>query len=221
MSIFRRISATLIAGAEQTVSRIENQDAIIGAALADGRQAAARARSRLAQIQRDGDKLKQSITTLSQQATQWEKRAAEKKNSDHALALECMKRRKTCRQQLDEKERQLSRHIEVEQQARKALQDVEQRLSTIEQQRNQLRTRQSAADAQRIIAAIETSDSLSIDQSLARWEDRISEQEYLYGSSDLPDNCGTTDELEKQFVSDEESAELARELEALVNDGGE
>ena len=45
MSLFRRITTTVTSSVDKAVSKVENHDAIINAALRDTQQAAARARA--------------------------------------------------------------------------------------------------------------------------------------------------------------------------------
>ena len=52
MSLFQRITATVTSHVDRAVSRVENHDAIVEAALRDTRQAAVRARVRLRRLQR-------------------------------------------------------------------------------------------------------------------------------------------------------------------------
>ena len=57
MSIIRRLQATISAGLDNAVSQVENHDAVVEAALKDARTAAARARVRLARVQKEEETL--------------------------------------------------------------------------------------------------------------------------------------------------------------------
>ena len=58
MSLIRRISTSITSSVDRAVSRVENHDAIVNAALRDTQQAAARSRVRLERVRKDGRALK-------------------------------------------------------------------------------------------------------------------------------------------------------------------
>ena len=55
MSLIRRISASITSSVDRAVSRVENHDAVINAALRDTQQAAARSRVRLERVRKEGE----------------------------------------------------------------------------------------------------------------------------------------------------------------------
>lgn len=213
MSLFTRLSATLIAGVDKTVGRMEDHDAIINASVKDSRRALARAQIRLQHLQRDGAEIRKNIDDNEAQVRDWTRRATSSNDSDRERALACMQRRKTCNENLQRYRESLQRHEQMELQVKQSITELEKRLQQITEQRNQLRTRESVTQAHQIINRLDRDEIGTIHDSLERWDMKIRESEYIEG----PIISETTaDALEAQFNSEEEALELQAELERLL-----
>ncbi len=75
MSLIRRITTSITSSVDRAVSKVENHDAIIDAALRETRQAAARSRVRLERVRRDGDGLRNRHRELQTAIGRWTERA--------------------------------------------------------------------------------------------------------------------------------------------------
>ena len=75
MRLIKRISTTVSSTLDKAVSKVENHDAIINAALRETQQAAARSRVRLVRVQKDGNNLKARRDELRKAVLQWTERA--------------------------------------------------------------------------------------------------------------------------------------------------
>jgi phage shock protein A len=213
MSLFKRISATLFSRVDQAVSQIENHDAVIDASIRDARRVAAHAKVRLTRVRNDGQRLRAKLESLRQAEASWTERARACAGTDEDTALECLRRRRVCQRQSQELESTLDRHGELERRLTTEVQDLESRVSDISQQRNLMRTRQSAADALRSINAIDSTAAIDIDDTFERWEIQITEAELAAGHTD------TTDNLERQFLKAEDREVLRAELRAITSEG--
>jgi phage shock protein A len=211
MNLFTRLSATLTGKVEEFVSQVENHDAIVAIALKDTRAAVARARVQLDRVQKDGAKMRASLEEAGRKAALWEERARSTAASDENKALECIARRNQCREQITRTRTLLQQHEVMESRMRADLQHMEQRLGEITQQQNLMRSRQSTAEAMRVISKLGSQNAASaIEETFDRWEGMLSEAEYRYTAS-------PADTLEAEFVSTENTAELKAELSALLN----
>ncbi|MBX2823356.1 MAG: PspA/IM30 family protein [Gammaproteobacteria bacterium] len=215
MSLFTRLSATLVAGVDRTVSRIENHDAIVEASLREGRRAQAQARIRLRQVQRDGEKLKEREQTLETQIELWNERARATHDDDRARALECIRRRKLASTELDRVRELLKQHRKLDTDVRASLDHMGQRLQEMTQQRNQLRTRESAAQAQKVLTRIESSRDGTVDDTFERWEVSISENEIV---NEFDPVGSDLDDFDAEFVAAEDRVELELELDQLLTE---
>ncbi len=210
MSLIRRISTSITSSVDRAVSRVENHDAIIDAALRDTQQAAARSRVRLERVRKDGHNLRSRRTNLRQAVGRWTERARKTAAGDEAKALECLRRRKDCEAQLERLEVSIEKHDELELRITEQVKKIETRIGEIAQQRNMMRSRQSVADAMRTINNIEGVSYGEIEDTFDRWEINLGETEILMGAM--------TDKytLESEFIAEEDLAELRIELDELL-----
>lgn len=213
MKLFSRISATVLAGVDKTVSHVENHDAVIEASIKETQRAAARAKVRLQRVKRDGDVLHSRQQSLKQKIEHWTTRAKENHESDRALALQCVARRKRCIAELQELETNLAQHTKLQESLTQSIVAIEKRAVEMSQQRNRMRSRESTAEAQRIISRVDRIDSGGVDDIFERWDISISESEINAG---VANELDVVDTLDEQFNTAEAAIELETELDQLL-----
>jgi phage shock protein A len=209
MSLIRRISTSITSSVDRAVSKVENHDAIINAALRDTQQAAARSRVRLERVRKDGQSLKTRQSNLQLAVSRWTDRAKSIAASDETRALECLRRRKDCEAQLHNLRDSIDKHDELEAKIADQVKKIEARVSEVAQQRNMMRSRQSVAEAMRTINNIEGVSYGEIEDTFDRWEINLGETEILTGTR--------TDPLDSAFMAEEDTAELRAELSELLH----
>ena len=212
MSMFKRISTTITSSVDKAVSRVENHDAIINAALQETQAAAAKSRVRLARVQRDGESLRTRHRELKTAIGRWTERAKKVAPDDESKALECLRRRKDCEVQLKNLDASIANHCELEQRVTENLKKIEARIGEVSHQRNMMRSRQSVAEATRIVNNIEGVSYGQIEDTFDRWEINLGESEIMVGSS-----CNT-DTLDSTFLAEEDQDELRAELADLLGE---
>ena len=210
MSLIRRISTSITSSVDRAVSKVENHDAIINAALRDTQQAAARSRVRLERVRKDGNSLKTRHSNLLLSISRWTERAKSIGAADEGKALECLRRRKDCEMQLQNLELSIEKHEELESRIAEQVKKIEVRIGEVAQQRNMMRSRQSVAEAMRTINNIEGVSYGEIEDTFDRWEINLGETEILMGAHT------TTDPLDSAFLAEEDTAELREELSVLL-----
>ena len=215
MSLIQRISATISSSVDRAVSKVENHDAIIAAALRDTQRAAARSRVRLARVQKDGANLKTRYRELELASVRWAERAKRIAAEDEGRALECLRRRKECQTQLAGLSESIAHHEELEARIGEQVKKIEARVGEVTQQRNLMRSRQSVADAMRAIHDIEGGGAGDIEDTFDRWEINLGESEFLCSTANVSDT------LDNAFLAEEERVELRAELEELLDDSEE
>lgn len=211
MGIIRRISATVSSTVDRAVSRVENHDAIVEAALRETQQAAARARVRLARVRKDGASLKTRHAALAEASGRWTARAKSVAATDEAKALECLRRKRECEAQMTAVAEALTRHEELEAEVSSQVKTIEQRIGEVTQQRNLMRSRQSVSEALRAIHSVDGVSQGDIEETFDRWEAHLGETELRVGLIEGGDL------LEKTFAAEEDDAELRAELDALIS----
>jgi phage shock protein A len=209
MSLINRIYATVSARVDRVVSEIENHDAVVESAIRDNQQSLARAKVRFNRLQTDGRRIQQRLENLRTAEQQWCARARNNAEGDEQIALQCLKKRRECRQQIATLENALSDHINAEGKLSRDMSTIEERLREINQQRNLMRTRESTAEAMRTFNSIKDYCGVSIDDTFEKWETRVLEAELASG------NLECTDELEERFIEEEEIEDLRLELDAI------
>ena len=215
MSLIRRISTSITSTVDRAVSKVENHDAIINAALRDTQQAAARSRVRLERVRKDGHGLRTKRGNLEVAVKRWTERAKSVAGEDEAKALECLRRKKECELQLRNLAESIAKHDELESRIAEQVKKIEARIGEVSQQRNMMRSRQSVADAMRTIHDIEGVSYGDIEDTFDRWEINLGEAEILTGS------VTEGDPLETAFIAEEEAEELRAELSILLKEDEE
>jgi phage shock protein A len=210
MSLIRRISTSITSSVDRAVSKVENHDAIVNAALRETQQAAARSRVRLERVRKDGHSLKTRHSSLKEAIDRWAERARSVATDNESKALECLRRRKECEQQIQNLEESIAKHDELEARVSDQVKKIEARIGEVAQQRNMMRSRQSVADAMRTINNVEGVSYGEIEDTFDRWEINLGETEILMGAAT------NSDLLESAFLAEEDTAELRAELEDLL-----
>ena len=213
MNLVRRLSATFTSTVDRAISRVENHDAIIHAALRDAELGAAKARVRLERLRKDGAGLRSRHAALVAAEQRWQERAKQLASSDEARALECLRRRRDCETQLGNLALAIESHDELERRIAEQVRNIESRIGEIAEQRNRMRSRESVADAMRAIRSIEGPGIMDIEEAFDRWEVRLGANEYLFAGERAPDP------LDAGLGAEEETRELRAELATLVDAG--
>ena len=211
MNIFRRITATVSGSLEQAATQLENHDAVIDVALRQTRAAAAKAKVRLSRVQRDGQRLADKLAEHERMIGMWELRARKVADSDEDKALECISRRNRERTLHKAAASALTAHTARERELAGTVARIDEKLAELDGQRNLLRTRHSAAQAERALSKLESDATCGVDDVLERWEMRILETEYATPATDSGDT------LDDAFQAEEDAASLRADLDDLLD----
>jgi len=216
MGFFKRITATVTANVDNAIATMENHDAVLEASLADMRRASAKSKARLRRVEADGARLRGKLEQLETARQRWTTRAARHADSDEATALECLKRRRAAAAQRDDCAEALARHDTLVSKLSASIEKIDQRYRELDQTRTLMQTRERAAQAAHTIDAFgDHGVGTNIDDTLERWEARISE--YEVDDTTDPD----AERFEQTFIDEELRAELREELDALKNSSEE
>jgi phage shock protein A len=212
MKGLKRFTASIVSSFESVVGQLENHEALVGVAIREAEEAAGRAKGQLSRVQRDGHAMRKRHQELRERIEVWQGRAVRCAPVDEEKAIECVRRRQRLLAQAAGQEEQIVRHGTLEKQLAADLASVQEKLVALRQQRNLLRTRQSRAEALRLLQSVDSVAMGEIDDIFDRWEGKISGLEMFseLSSSQLEDD------LEAQFSTAEEDDELRKVLTALV-----
>jgi phage shock protein A len=214
MSLFKRISVSVRSQLDSAVSRIENHDAIIDAALQESRDAIARLKLEQSRIDRKLQAADSEMETLRKDEQRWVRRAKALAERDESQAIACLERRDRCTDQIKQLQQQYDHYNEMAFRLSKDLSKLEQKLIHDEQRLQAFRGRDLTAKAQTALQDVICSDSSDLDQTFDRWEFAITRKEMRQQSVDTP--LDSTDAFEERFQREERLAAHKAELKSLM-----
>lgn len=214
MNSLRRLTASILSSFEGVIGQLENHEALVTTAIREAERSAGRAKTQLIRVQKDGIAMRKRIEELREQASTWEERAKRIAEQDQTKALECVRRRQRHLSEAAKIEEQAIGHVKLERQLNADLAVVQEKLNALRHQRNIMRTRESRAEALRVVHSVDSSTIGEIDDIFDRWEARISACEHHVESSVTSE----VDELTQEFSSKEEEGELQAILATLVSE---
>ena len=214
MNLFSRITATLEHSANCAVRRFENHDAIAETSLAHARQALCKANQRYHRLQNSGDDLRTRLADKQTEAEQWTTRACKSASTDESRALECLALRKRCHEQIHQLEQSLVKHETLEDQLCTQLKTMQSRLEQMSDQRNEMRSRESMAEAVQVMDRIDSTGADSVDAVFERWEMSIADTEIRREIH--TDLTSTKPPLQRELEAEEREEDLRDELAELV-----
>ena len=217
MSILKRFVTTVHASVDRTLAGIENHEAVVDAALTESRQALARAKVRLARLEKDGMEQRNCVTELVTEIEIWNERARSVATADREKALACIQRRRLCEQALHSAKAQMHEHGKIIKRVRDSISESSGRVQTLQAQRNQMRSREAAAHAGQIVHKLDGRVGDDVEAAIERWEVSVGQAELMTDRYPLTERY---DELAEHFISEEENNLLETELEMLLNEEG-
>ena len=210
MSIFKRLSATLVSRIDRVVGEIENHDAVVQATLNDMRKKVAEAKVRLKQVHREKERLEQQILEQQDNTQRWRKRAIDCAKTDETKALECVSRGRHCEHQVARLQQAVSQYHQAADKLSHDIQTAEQRLSEVKQKATLMRARQSTSSALHSTSESNNDATQQLDDTFDRWEINISQTEMAI------DHHDPVDLIEREFIMSEQEDELRHELATLL-----
>jgi phage shock protein A len=208
----KRLFASVSAGFEDFVTKVENHEAVASCAIDELRAAAARVRVQHARLLTQIDRLEAQRRRAIEDEASWERRAVALADQDEAKALECVRRAERSRNRCDALAAQIGEQTRLAEELRERLTDLEARLAEVELKRTALSSRAVRAAA---LSCTRSERDESIDAAFDRWETTVLADEY----GDAPLHTAS-DPLEQELRSAEEQARLETRLAELKSNKG-
>lgn len=210
----RRLIASMSAGFEDFVTKVENHEAVAECMIDEVREATAQVRVQRARVQAHIDRFEKQLAELEADETRWNERALTLADSDESRALQCVGRARQAASRRGVIATQLEQHRALAEDLRGRLMDLEQRLSDLQLKKTALSSRAARTQA---VKASQRCGRDSAEAVFDRWETAVVTDEYR---DDVDLDGG--DPLERQFQEQETTAELKARLEELkARHGGE
>lgn len=215
MSLIKRFVATVHTSLDRTLAGLENHEAVVDAALTESRQAVARARVRLARLEKDGAEQRNRVSELTTQIELWNERARSIALDDREKALACIQRRRQCEHELQGAKTQMQSHEKIIRRVRDSITDSTTRLQSLQNQREQMRSREAAAHAGQIVNRLDSKAGAEVEDAIERWEVTVGQAELLAEHYPVVTD---SDDFEQSFITAEENQLLETELNILLKD---
>lgn len=212
MSRIQRWKLSMTSWVDGVLSQIENHEASVNAAIGRVRQATARARVQLRRVERDQQRLRESLTREHRAAERWRTRAVD--TQDEEAAIECLRRHKAAKRRVEVLGTRLAEHERSHDELREGIGALNGQLAELNERKHLMCTRQSRAEAAQGMA-VAGEPMADLEDLFDRWETRVGEIEL---ASELAEPI---DAFESRFDEVEEIAELRTELEAIRSVAGE
>ena len=214
MRLFKRISSTVLSSVDKVVGEMENHDAVVESMLRDLNKAAAETKIRLKRVNADGSKMREQFNKLSEDENRWQARAQAFASEDENKALACLERRQRCQEEQLRLNEVLDQHAETEKRLIEQAKVIEKRHVEISNKRHLLKSRQSVAEANRVVSAVVGSDSIGINDAFDRWEVSIAKSEVGYADSSIHE-LDSIDRFELDIIETEKQEKLLSELKKI------
>lgn len=208
MTVTRRFFTTISSSFDWVICQLENHEALVSSAINELQVAGRKAKSQLAKVKKDGTRLRTRIVELRTASERWEERAKRVADKDQDKALECLKRRNSLRTEISHLETQEREHSKLEAQLTQDLSQMQGRIDELKRKKNQFAARQTRQDVLRSQVTDNVGLIGELDDIFEKWDNKIALSEPI----DFVD-----DQLETEFVANEEREALAHELEELLN----
>lgn len=218
----KRLMASVSAGFEDFVTRVENHEAVADCAIDDLRKAAARVRVQQARTATQSKRLDDRIASLEAEAERWRARALRVADaggagggagpSDETKAIECVRRARRTELECASLTEQRDRYRSLAEELRGRLSELERRLADAQLRRTALSSR--AVRAQTLRSAERCAPEESLEAVFDRWDTVVTADEYRDGV-ELAEGLDAGDVLEREFADEEDLAGLRGDLEAL------
>lgn len=207
MNLLKRLSYSLAASFEEIMNQVENHEALVDGAIAEMREASARAQTRMKRVRTDGERMTARITVLRNSIQLWEERAKRTSTTDREKALVCIERRDQCKKELLTLEREQKEHEQLCRQLERDLSTIGSKISELNRRKNVLAAQELRAQTLSLAQPAHILAIDEVDEIFERWEEKINQR---------PLHPNAADPLEDGFISEERRCELEAELELLL-----
>lgn len=221
MSIFKRLSATVVSGIDSLVGEIEDHNAVVEVAIRDLQKQIAAARVRFNTLEWERDRLLEQVAEHRQLVTLWKQRAVKSAESgDEEKALECLGRSRNCEARAAQLEKSSGQFAQTAKKLRESISKLESALQASKQKQSLMRAREASG---RAIAMNATNSDAHRDltDTFERWEiNLVNAEMYESDGNNLMTDEIAVDQFEEAFINAEARTDLQAELAQLMKEKG-
>lgn len=208
----KRLAASISAGIEEVVTKLENHEAVADCMLEDLRRGVAQIRVQQSRIDAQAKRTAKQLAATEADEQRWNERALQLADTDENKALQCVQRAEHSAKSAANLREQLTAHQATVDELGARIIEMEAKLSELTLKRATLSSRELRARTGRTALNPEGLDSAN--QLFERWETSVMTEEYAGGLDTLGGNIAT-DVLEREFSEAENQAALKARLAEL------
>jgi phage shock protein A len=208
----KRLAASISAGIEEVVTKLENHEAVADCLLEELRQGIAQIRVQQARIDAQAKRTATKLEEAEADHARWNKRALQLADADESKALQCIQRAEYSEKAAITLREQLQAHQATVDELGARIIEMESKLGDLTLKRASLSSRELRAKSSRSAFSPEGVESAT--QLFDRWEAAVMTDEYAGGLDSMGGHIAT-DVLEREFSEAENQASLKAKLAAL------
>ncbi len=206
----RRIAATVSAGFEDALSRIENHEAVAETALQDLRKSVAQIAVQRRRAEAEVERLQVQQSSAVKAQADWQQRALAVAAEDEPRALQCLARAETAATQEEELGGQIAAHQALVDELGATLERAQAQLQTLSLKKSALSARDVHSRSLREVDAVTTNPQ--VQDVFDRWETQVLAEEA--GVLAQPHSA---DAFERAFLAEEEQLRLRAKLDRILD----
>lgn len=210
MKTFRRLFVTLKSQIDSVADEFENHEALAGAAIKDLESIGSKTRIHLHKVREMAHRYEKRLDDLNAEADRWAARAVAVREQDEQRALECVRRLRATKQQIEHLDKQLRDTRAMDTRVKADLDRIQTELQTVKKKRELFAARQNRADLMAMLDKHGFERGDDIEAIFERWETNIVGAEFNY--QDIEE----IDDLAAGFEKEEEQADLKALLDELT-----
>ena len=209
MKTFKRLKTTLTASFENFVNEVENQEAIIDAAILEIKDVLAQTKIQIANAAREQDKIALSKKELQKNANLWRLRAKRSVEKDRDTAKSCINKALNLEADIRDLDHQAEDAINRQGKLQKEKAMIEIKLRDIQSKKAHMLGLQKSNSLNKFDSNF---GNACVEDVFKRWEEKLIRDEVSYSKFK---DYEYEDQLEKHFIDEELEERLEQELDQL------
>ena len=208
----KRLRASISAGIEEVVGKLENHEAVADCLLQDLRSDTAQIRVQQNRVDSQAERTAEQLREAEADEARWNQRALALAESDEPKALQCLERAQHSHKLAETLSQQLHAHQTTIDELGATIVEMESKLADLTLKRATLSSRELRAGSSRTAAGCQNVDTAN--QLFDRWEASVMTDEYV-GELRITGGHVVTDVLDREFSAVENQTLLKEKLQAL------
>lgn len=211
MKTFRFLKTTLSASFDNLIQNVENQEAIVNAAVRDIKEALINTKIHIRDVERGIHRAQKAEEDLKSEIATWEQRVKEIYETDPKLARECTYKILLLKDEISHCVKSISQGRDDLLRMENEKRIIQDKLREIQAKKRELISKQNLSK----IRCSPNSATSDVEDLFKRWEDKITKNEII---NDIDTEAEPKDQLESYFASKEKDKKVEEELERLIQE---